>query len=126
MLYNLTSSRFYQIGLQEFDFADHRYDVIWVQWVLCYLTDEDMVKFLVKSRENGLIDKKNGMVFVKENVHDSGFYVDKDDNSVIRSDKLFQELFEQAGFTVIKHIYQPGFPKDLFRISLYALIVTPE
>ena len=112
--------------MQEFDFADHRYDVIWVQWVLCYLTDEDMVKFLVKSRENGLIDKKNGMVFVKENVHDSGFYVDKDDNSVIRSDKLFQELFEQAGFTVIKHIYQPGFPKDLFRISLYALIVTPE
>jgi hypothetical protein len=35
-------------------------------------------------------------------------------------------LFEQAGFTVVKHIYQPGFPKDLFRISLYALIITPE
>ena len=83
------------------------------------------MKFLVTSREN-LVDQKNGMVFIKENVHDSGFYVDKDDNSVIRSDKLFQELFEQAGFTVVKHIYQPGFPKDLFRISLYALIVTPE
>jgi protein N-terminal methyltransferase len=112
------------VGLQEFNF-EHRYDVIWVQWVLCYLTDEDLIKFLVKSREN-LVDQKSGMIFVKENVHDSGFYVDKDDNSVIRSDKLFQELFEQAGFTVVKHIYQPGFPKDLFRISLYALIVTQE
>ena len=66
------------------------------------------------------------MVFIKENVHDHGFYVDKDDNSVVRSDKLFQEIFEKAGFTPIKHIYQPGFPKDLFRISLYALIVTPD
>jgi hypothetical protein len=66
------------------------------------------------------------MVFVKENVHDSGFYVDKEDYSVVRSDKLFEGLFEEAGFTVIKHIYQPGFPKDLYRISLYALIVTPE
>ena len=65
------------------------------------------------------------MIFVKENVHDIGFYVDKDDNSVVRSDKLFEELFEEAGFTVVKHIYQQGFPKDLFKISLYGLIVTP-
>lgn len=61
------------------------------------------------------------MIFVKENVHETGFYVDKDDNSVVRSDKLFQEIFEQAGFIVVKHIYQQGFPKELFRISLYAL-----
>jgi protein N-terminal methyltransferase len=93
--------------------------------VLCYLTDEDLVRFLVKCKEN-LVDKQHGMVFVKENVHDTSFYVDKDDNSVVRSDKLFQEIFEQAGFTVVKHIYQPGFPKDLYKISLYALIVTPE
>lgn len=65
------------------------------------------------------------MVFVKENVHDTGFYVDKDDNSVVRSDAIFEELFERAGFSVVKHIYQPGFPKDLFKISLYGLIVTP-
>lgn len=65
------------------------------------------------------------MVFVKENVHDSSFYVDKEDNSVIRSDRLFEELFEKAGFTVVRHVYQPGFPQDLFKISLYALKVTP-
>ena len=61
--------------------------------MLCYLTDEDLIAFLVKCREN-LVDKKKGMVFVKENVHDTGFYVDKDDNSVVRSDKLFEDLFE--------------------------------
>ena len=99
--------------------------MVWVQWVLCYLTDDDLIKFLHKCKAN-LVDHKTSMVFIKENVHDHGFYVDKEDNSVVRSDKLFQEIFEKAGFTAIKHIYQPGFPKDLFRISLYALIVTPE
>lgn len=88
--------------------------------MLCYLTDEDLLTFLEKSKAN-LVDPKNGMIFVKENVHDTGFYVDKDDNSVVRSDKLFVELFEQAGLEVMAHIYQPGFPKDLFKISLYAL-----
>ena len=91
--------------------------------MLCYLTDEDMLKFLQKSIDN-LTDKATGMIFVKENVHDTGFYVDKSDNSVVRSNKLFEELFEQMGLTVVRHIYQPGFPEDLFKISLYALKVT--
>ena len=75
------------VGLQEFEF-EHKYDVIWVQWVLCYLTDDDLIKFLHKCKAN-LVNQQSGMVFIKENVHDHGFYVDKDDNSVVRSDKLF-------------------------------------
>lgn len=70
--------------------------MIWLQWVLCYLTDADLVAFLIKCREN--LTDDNSIVFVKENVHESGFYVDKDDNSVVRSDKIFQEIFEEAGF----------------------------
>lgn len=113
---------FYMKGLQEFEF-EHNYDVIWVQWVLCYLTDEDLMIFLKKCKDH-LVDHAKSMIFIKENVHDTGFYVDKEDNSVVRSDKLFEALFERAGFSVVKHIYQPGFPKDLYRISLYALVVS--
>jgi hypothetical protein len=40
------------------------------------------------------------MIFAKENVHDDTFYVDKDDNSVVRSDKILQEIFAEAGFIV--------------------------
>eukprot|EP00347_Sterkiella_histriomuscorum_P023272 403335282 len=105
-------------GLQEFEF-EHKYDVIWLQWVLCYLTDDDLVQFLKKCGEN--LTDENSLIFVKENVHESSFYVDKDDNSVVRSDQIFQDIFEQAGFIVVKHVYQQGFPKELFRISLYAL-----
>lgn len=93
--------------------------------MLCYLTDKDLVDFLLKCKDN-LVDLEKSMIFVKENVHDTGFYVDKDDHSVIRSDKLFEELFEQAGFTIIRHVYQPGFPKDLYKISLYALKVKTD
>ncbi len=75
------------MGLQEFQF-EFKYDIVWVQWVLCYLTDEDLIAFLHKCKTH-LVDQKNGMVYVKENVHDTSFYVDKEDNSVVRSDKLF-------------------------------------
>ena len=55
--------------------------------MLCYLTDDDLVQFLIKCGEN--LTDENSMIFVKENVHETGFYVDKDDNSVVRSDTLF-------------------------------------
>ena len=41
--------RYYEVGLQEFKF-ERDYDAIWIQWVVCYLTDEDLIKFLVESK----------------------------------------------------------------------------
>ena len=39
-----TVRRFYQEGLQEFEF-ETKYDCIWVQWCLMYLTDQDCLNF---------------------------------------------------------------------------------
>lgn len=37
------------IGIQEFVPTDNqKYDVIWIQWVLGYITDNDLVEFLKK------------------------------------------------------------------------------
>ena len=62
---------FYLKGLQEFDY-EHRYDAIWIQWVLCYLTDSDLAEFLEKTKQVGLTKSedgtKTGLLFVKENV----------------------------------------------------------
>lgn len=66
-----------------------------------YLTDADLLKFLVDCKENLTVSedkKKSGMIFVKENVSDKGFYLDKTDNSLVRSDQHFMTLFEEAGF----------------------------
>lgn len=42
---------FYRHGLQEFEFK-HKYDCIWIQWVLSQLTHEDAIDFLKKSKAN--------------------------------------------------------------------------
>lgn len=39
----------YKVGLQEF-IPLRKYDVIWIQWVLGYLTDEDLEAFLIRCR----------------------------------------------------------------------------
>lgn len=38
--------KFYPIGLQNFIPEKEKYDVIWIQWVLGHLVDEDLVSFL--------------------------------------------------------------------------------
>ena len=79
-----------------------KYDCVWVQWVLCYLTDHDILKFFNDCREHL---NEGGMLFVKENVAEEGFYVDKSDNSVMRADRMFIHLFQEAGFEVMRHQY---------------------
>ena len=33
-------------GLQKFKPEEHVYDIIWIQWVIGHLTDEDLIAFL--------------------------------------------------------------------------------
>ena len=71
-----------------------------------YLTDADLLDFLIRARENLEVSeevnkfgvKKSGLMFVKENVNKDIFLVDREDNSIMRTDKHFQALFEDAGF----------------------------
>ena len=61
--------KFHHVGLQEFEYREP-YDAIWIQWVLCYLTDEDIVHFLIKTKRDGLTRDekgKTGLIFIKEN-----------------------------------------------------------
>ena len=45
--------------------------------------------------------KPDGLVVVKENICAEGFVVDKDDNSLTRSDAYMRGLFERAGLDVV-------------------------
>jgi protein N-terminal methyltransferase len=78
-----------------------------------YLTDSDLLEFLVRSRDNletsdevnekGI--KKSGLLFVKENVNSEKFLVDREDNSIMRTNSHFEALFEEAGLQVLKQFY---------------------
>ncbi|CAB4056684.1 NTMT1 [Lepeophtheirus salmonis] len=106
-------------GLQEYTPKDNLYDVIWCQWVLSHLTDDDLVQFFVRCKK-GL--RPNGLLVVKENLTSSGCAdVDKEDGSATRPEEIFQRIFKEAGYSVVKEMYQRNFPKDLYTVKMFAL-----
>lgn len=94
------------------------YDVVWIQWCVIYLTDDHFVSFLrecVRSLAPG------GVVVVKDNVARSGFLVDKDDSSIMRSDRYMRHVFDRADLSVVKHARQLDFPRSIYPVRMYAL-----
>lgn len=108
---------FFNTGLQGWTPEPQRYDLIWVQWALLYLTDDDLLALLERSKA-GL--KPSGLVVIKENICDQGFIVDPEDSSVTRSDAYMLDLLKRAGYTVMGSALQRNFPKGLFKVRMYA------
>jgi len=112
--------RFITCSLEHFEPEEGRYDVIWAQWVLLYLTDEDLVSFLQRCKKG--LRGPNGMIFVKENVIIEGQWtVDRDDNSISRTDGMYKEIFKKAGLVLQEERRQAAWPKDLVPVKMYAL-----
>ncbi|KAF7119385.1 hypothetical protein RHSIM_Rhsim13G0125000 [Rhododendron simsii] len=115
------ASNFYCVPLQEFTPDAGRYDVIWVQWCIGHLTDDDFVSFFKRAKD-GL--KPGGLFVLKENIARTGFVLDKEDRSITRSDLYFKELFDCCRLHIYKSKDQKGFPEELFQVKIYAL--TPD
>ncbi|XP_037914492.1 N-terminal Xaa-Pro-Lys N-methyltransferase 1-B [Hermetia illucens] len=109
----------YNIGLQNFTPEPGKYDVIWCQWVLSHLTDEDLQAFLERASV-GLA--KNGVIVLKENVTSSGeIEVDTTDSSITRPLRKFQDIIQSANLRIVKTIRQTDLPKGLYPIYMMAL-----
>jgi len=113
------AERFIESSLQDFEPEPGRYDVIWAQWVLLYLTDDDLNAFLgrcIKALRPG------GWIFVKENVVLEGnWVVDKCDNSISRTDQQYKEVFKRAHLILKHELKQACWPSDLIPVKMYAL-----
>eukprot|EP01133_Synstelium_polycarpum_P013415 gene13415-15807_t len=112
---------FNAVGLQDFIFREERkYDVVWIQWVIGHLHDQDLILFIKRCMA---ALAPGGMICIKDNTtkKEAEFIMDKEDNSVTRSDQHLCFLFESAGCKVIKSMLQPNFPKSLFPVRLYAI-----
>lgn len=107
-------------GLQDHMFDDGtKYDLIFIQWVLLYLTDRDLVEF-IKRALTAL--HPGGRIMAKENVTaNNTFYVDKTDNSVTRAHAQYMSLFAEADAIVEDTQLQKGFPSDIFPVRMYLL-----
>ena len=106
-------------GLQDFTPDAGHYDVIWCQWVLGHLTDDDLVDFF-KRCQLGLCPE--GLLIVKENFTSSGKKeFDEDDSSFTRPKETLIDIIHKAGLTIIKEQKQKGFPKGLYEVFMFAL-----
>ncbi|OMO73771.1 hypothetical protein COLO4_26880 [Corchorus olitorius] len=88
------TTNFYCVPLQEFTPDAGRYDVIWIQWCIGHLTDDDFVSFFKRAKV-GL--KPGGFFVLKENIARNGFVLDNEDRSITRSELYFKDLFHQCG-----------------------------
>ncbi|KAK5998032.1 Alpha N-terminal protein methyltransferase 1 [Cladobotryum mycophilum] len=115
----------FNIGLEEWQPAEGvQYDLIWVQWCLGHLTDQQLVEFLERCK--GTLNPDGGVIVVKENLSSSGIdFFDEVDSSVTRVDEKFQALFKQAGLRLVRTDIQRGFPSNghrkLLPVRMYAL-----
>ncbi|GAO18702.1 uncharacterized protein UV8b_00038 [Ustilaginoidea virens] len=111
------------VALQDWQPGTARYDIIWTQWCLGHLTDQQVVLYLRTCREALTPD---GLVVVKENLSTSGSDdFDETDSSVTRQDSKWKSLFHRAGLAVVRTDEQRGFPETpgqrLLPVQMYAL-----
>jgi len=104
-------------GMQSFNFTQS-YDLIWIQWVIGYLTDLDMVAFFKKAAASL---RPGGLICVKDNISKIGFYLDKDDNSINRTPQMVEALIKEAGLLLVKSEVQQGFPAEIFPVMFFAI-----
>lgn len=110
---------FIELPLQEVAPQPGRYDVVWIQWCIGHLPDDDLVAFL---RVCASSLAPGGVVVVKENNAKKGFVLDKEDQSVTRSDAYLVQLFRQSGMKLLASQRQEeGLPEGLFAVRAYAL-----
>jgi protein N-terminal methyltransferase len=57
---------YYTEGLQSFTPLHNEYTVIWIQWCIGHLTDDDLIAFLHRCRD-GLHKESDGCIILKEN-----------------------------------------------------------
>ncbi|KAH8078325.1 AdoMet dependent proline di-methyltransferase-domain-containing protein [Filobasidium floriforme] len=116
------------------------YDVIWCQWCLGHLSNPELVSFLKRcqaallppssssnSKDTSVYNDPGAVIVVKENVCENGpdgtavSVLDEEDSSLTRSNKMWEEIFQQAGLKIVKEEVQLGLPQGLFMVKSWAL-----
>ncbi|KXX73739.1 Alpha N-terminal protein methyltransferase 1 [Madurella mycetomatis] len=114
------------LGLEEWEpFGAAEYDLIWNQGCICHLSDAQVVQYLEKCKS--ALRSKDGLVIVKENLSIRGADVfDSRDSTVLREDRKFLSLFQQAGLRLVKAEFQRGLPATFLPVKMYALAQREE
>lgn len=118
-------------GMERFVPEPGRYDLVWIQWCIGSLTDEDFVTFFARLKQGVA---PGGLVVLKDNILDPDatsqeldptgkFLVDEDDCSVIRSRAhMLHLLTDKCGMEVLGTPHEANLDCDeLFPVLCVAL-----
>lgn len=115
---NSSKCRFFSTGLQDFEPTEQSYDIIWIQWVIGYLTDDDLISFLKRC---SLALRSGGVIVIKDNTcEEEAFTVDREDASCTRSYPYILAIAELAGLRVVYQRFQQDFPAGIFPVPMIA------
>ncbi|CEJ87478.1 hypothetical protein VHEMI04428 [[Torrubiella] hemipterigena] len=115
----------FNVGLEDWKATEGaQYDLIWIQWCLGYLSDDEIVDCLKRCKTT--LRDDSSLVVIKENLSSGNEkMIDDVDGSVTRRDEDFRKLFTLAGLNLVKTDVQRGFPeippKRLLPVRMYAL-----
>ncbi|CAK8990555.1 unnamed protein product, partial [Durusdinium trenchii] len=104
------------MSLQQIEQLPDMYDLIWVQWVLLYLTDIDFATVLQQLRR---ALRPKGLLIIKENclLNKSSGWVDHRDSSLCRSDAELRNRFAEGGFGLVAQQQQQDWPDSLLPVD---------
>jgi protein N-terminal methyltransferase len=101
------------------------FDVLWCQWCLGHLSEEDLIIFLQQCK--AALRDSQSLIVVKENLcsdmpnGEPRIVFDESDSSLTRSDMAWKEAFTKAGLRLIDERVQDGLPDGLYVVKAYAL-----
>jgi len=123
------------------DDTESKFDVIWCQWCLGHLKDDDLVRFLERSKR--ALRGVKSLIVVKENLctepnnepttifdeQDSTLtrfvsrltFVFKKVYSAFRSDLAYKNIFRDVGLEIVREKIQHGLPTGLYPVKMYVL-----
>nr|XP_027205430.1 N-terminal Xaa-Pro-Lys N-methyltransferase 1-B-like [Dermatophagoides pteronyssinus] len=117
-----TKCSYYCSSIAQFISSDAvMYNCVWLQWVLMYADDTQVVALLSACRQKL---QKNGVIIVKENYSESNeVEVDAADFSTCRPLARWQKLFERSQCKILLWETVPHWPDRLYKIFAAALVL---
>ena len=121
--YNEKDFKLIHCGLENFNPSKKRYNVIWIQWCIGYLTDWDLVLFLRRmgdALKDGSADDDNdknggesGVIVIKDNIcNDMAFLADCVDCDITRSYQYLLGIIKESGLRVVTRNKDVMFAND--------------
>ncbi|XP_048831952.1 N-terminal Xaa-Pro-Lys N-methyltransferase 2 isoform X1 [Brienomyrus brachyistius] len=109
---------YYCYNLQDLTPPLKKYDVIWMQWVACHLTDNDLMKFLIRCKASL---RPDGIIVIKDNMARQGCKLDPIDSSLIRHLDIVKAIILKAGLEILGVEKQQGFPEQIVPVWMIAM-----